>query len=181
VLEPLSEFEILDDVPGTYTFASYHNVNIFVWVSSATGVITDRIQRIVAKQVPANPKGLSTIHVMTPLATPPSPEARRGFADIARRWHDSIVSASLVIEREGFWGSALRSAVTGIQMLLANGDYPVKVHGNVAEAAAWVATNHFVRSGVKLDATELLAALESARSWTLERAQGPGTEMSQLA
>jgi hypothetical protein len=161
---------LIDQEPGLYTFAMYKNVNIFVWTGSAPGQLTDRIAQIVAGQVAQHPQGLSTVHVMTHLSSPPSPEARRGFAEIGKRFQASVVSVSLVIEREGFWGSAMRSAVTGVQLLLQRADYPIKVHASVNETAAWMPMHHMARSGVKLDTVEFHAALKAVRAYTLDTA-----------
>lgn len=171
MFQPEAGFDVLDEEPGVYVFAAYSNVNILAWVGAATGEITDRYQHIVARQVPASPRGLSTVHIMTPLSAPPTSEARRGFAEVARRYESSIVSASLVIEREGFWGSAMRSALTGIQLLLAPGDYPIKVHASIHECAAWMPRNHAARSGVKLDPGLLLHALDGVRARAIDHAK----------
>jgi hypothetical protein len=170
VLPTPSGFRVIDEEPNVYALAMYKNVNIFVWVGAARGDITDRFMQIVAAQMPHHPNGLSTVHVMTHLSAPPSAEARRGFAEIAKRFLHSVVSVSLVIEREGFWGSAMRSAVTGVQLLLQRADYPVKVHASVEETAQWMPTQHAARSGIKLDPGEFLTALRSARAYTLAQA-----------
>ncbi len=171
MLQPYLGFSVVDEEPGVFVFATYSNVNILVWVGSASGAITDRIERIVAQQVPANPQGLSTVHVMTTLSTPPDAEARHGFAETARRWEHTIMCVSLVIEREGFWGSAMRSALTGIQMLVSPGHYPIKVHSSIAEAAVWLPKNHLARSGVKLDPEDFLSVLHAVRERAMEHAK----------
>jgi hypothetical protein len=171
VFQPEAGFDVVDEEPGVYVFAVHSNVNIMVWVGAATGEITDRYQHIVARQVPVSPRGLSTVHIMTALAEPPTSEARRGFADVARRFESSIVSAALVVEREGFWGSAMRSAITGIQLLFAPGNYPMKVFAGVGEAAAWMPRQHSARSGVKLDPALFRAVLEGVRNRALEQAR----------
>jgi hypothetical protein len=171
VFQPVGGFDLVDEEPGVYAFGVHANVNIMAWVGAATGEITDRYQHIVARQVPASPRGLSTVHIMTPLSAPPTSEARRGFAETARRYESSIVCAALVIEREGFWGSAMRSAITGIQLLLAPGDYPIKVHASVEDAATWLPRNHSARSGVRLDPGMLLMALHGVRSHAIEQAK----------
>jgi hypothetical protein len=168
---------LIDEEPGLYTFSMHRNVNIFVWTGSARAEVTDRIAQIVASQVTQRPEGLSTVHVMTHLSSPPSSEARRGFAEIGKRFQASIVSVSLVIEREGFWGSAMRSAVTGVQLLLSRADYPIKVHGSVAETAAWMPMHHMARSGVRLDTVEFHAALRTVRAYTIEKAS-PSSELA---
>lgn len=170
-MPPNSDFVLVDEEPGTFVFVTYANVNIYVWVDSATGPIADRLEQHVARQVPQSPNGLSTVHVMTDTAGPPTPDARRGFAETALRWEKSIRCVSLVIERQGFWGSALRSAVTGIQMLLKRVDYPVEVHASIGETAAWLPSRHHARSGIKLDPAGLLKALQSARAYA--KAQVP--------
>jgi hypothetical protein len=183
VLPTQSGFRVIDEEVGVYTLAMHKNVNIFVWVGGARGDITERYARIVAEQVPGNPNGLSTVHVMTHLSAPPSVEARRGFAEVAKRFKESIVCASLVIEREGFWGSAMRSAVTGVQLLLQRADYPVKVHASIEETVAWMPMHHLARSGVRLDPGELYLALKGTRSYTMAQAEAVGidTELSRSA
>jgi hypothetical protein len=181
VFQPHTGFDVVDEEPGVYVFATHANVNILAWAGGATGAITARYADIVARQVPASPRGLSTVHVMTPLSVPPTPEARRTFADVAKRWESSIMCASLVIEREGFWGSAMRSAITGIQLLLAPGDYPIKVHANVAECAAWLPRNHFARCGVRIDPAAFLEAMEAARRLAMDTAKALRPELSHSA
>jgi hypothetical protein len=128
-----------------------------------------------------SPQGLSTVHVMTESAGPPTHEARRGFAETGRRWEKSIRCVSLVIEREGFWGSALRSAVTGIQMLLNRANYPIEVHASIAETAAWLPSRHFARSGVRLDPGGLLNALHSARTYAKQQAKLSSPSLAESA
>jgi hypothetical protein len=181
VFQPQAGFDLVDEEPGVYVFGAHANVNIMAWVGSATAEITDRYQHIVARQVPASPRGLSTVHIMTAMSTPPTPEARRGFAEIARRYESSIVCASLVIEREGFWGSAMRSAITGIQLLLAPGDYPIKVHASIYECASWMPRNHSARSGIKLDPALLLGALAGVRNRALDHAKLLAPEVSHVS
>lgn len=171
VQQPLSSFDLVDEEPGVFAFATYSNVNILVWTDSATGAITERYEQHVARQVPLSPHGISTVHVITESARPPTLEARRGFAETGRRWEKSICCVSVVIERQGFWGSALRSAVTGIQMVLRRAEYPVEVHANISETAAWLPIRHHARSRVRLDSVALLQALEGVRAYTLERAK----------
>jgi hypothetical protein len=180
VFQPQAGFDLVDEEPGVYVFGAHANVNIMA-VGSATAEITDRYQHIVARQVPASPRGLSTVHIMTAMSTPPTPEARRGFAEIARRYESSIVCASLVIEREGFWGSAMRSAITGIQLLLAPGDYPIKVHASIYECASWMPRNHSARSGIKLDPALLLGALAGVRNRALDHAKLLAPEVSHVS
>lgn len=181
MLQSPARFTVIDEEPGIYAFATHKNVNLIVWVGGARGETTDRIQELVAAQMPSSPHGLSTVHVMTHLSQPPSAEARSGFAEIARRWEDTIVSVSLVVEREGFWGAAMRSAVTGVQMLLQRGGYPVKVHASVAETAAWMPQHHLARSGVRLEPGEFLAALEGVRSYAIDKAESLSDAASDLS
>jgi hypothetical protein len=181
VIPSQSGFRLIDEEPNVYTFAMHRNVNIYVWVGAARGDITDRSKQIVAEQVPQYPQGLSTVHVMTHLAAPPTPEARRGFAEIGERFQSSVISVSLVIEREGFWGSAMRSAVTGVQLLMGRADYPVKVHASVEETAVWMPTQHAQRSGVRLDPGEFLTALRSVRAYTVAQAESHHADLSRSA
>jgi len=176
-----SGFTLLDEVPGIVSFGAHENINIFVWTGAATEAITDRMARIVARQVAAESRGLSTIHVMTMLARPPTPEARAGFAAVAKRWQDTIVSVSLVFEREGFWGSAMRSAITGVMLLLPKGRYPLKVHRSIHEAAAWLPEQHAARSGVKIASSTLLAVITGLRTRALEQARQVSADVSQTA
>ena len=181
MFQPHTGFDVVDEEPGVYVFAAHANVNILAWVGAATGAITARYAEIVARQVPASPRGLSTVHLMTPYSMPPTSEARRVFAQVAKDWESSVMCCSLVIEREGFWGSAMRSAITGIQLLFAPGGYPIKVHANIAECAAWLPRNHYARCGVKLEVSAFLAALDATRNRAIEQAKATRPELSHSA
>ena len=159
---------VLYQEPNTVVFSAFQSVNIFVWTGSATDDTTRAIGRIVEGQLRRDAaRRLSTVHVMTQLATPPTSEARAGFAQIAKRWEHTISAVSLVFEREGFWGSAMRSAITSVLMLLPTGQYPIKVHRSIDETASWLPRQHQVGGGEKMGTGPLLRALEETRDIAL--------------
>ena len=106
--------------------------------------------------------GVSGVQLITHGAGMPTAGARTALAEQARKFSDGTVAVAVVIEQAGFFGSAMRSAVTGIQML-AKAAFPIKVFRSVQEVAAWLPGPHAERTGTVLDPARLEAVLETVR------------------
>jgi hypothetical protein len=155
--------EVLDSEPGVFWYGGWKNLNIAVWENSASRSAVERLDRIVPARVKALSQRLSTVHIATPGAGVPSSDARAAFADAAKRWAEITGCVSVVIEHAGFAASALRSAVTGIQLVSGAG-FPMRAHKSIDEAVPWLVETHAQTTTVKLAAAELLAVLQAARA-----------------
>jgi hypothetical protein len=153
----------LDAEPGEFWCGAWMNVNIAVWRASASRAAVERLDRTVPERVQALSQRLSTVHIATPRAGVPGADARAAFAEAAKRWAHTTGCVSVVIEHAGFAASALRSAVTGVQ-LVSGAVFPMRAHKSIDEAVPWFVEAHAQTTGVKLPAEELSRVLQSARA-----------------
>lgn len=158
-----AELVTLDAQPGEFWFGGWQNIKIAVWHAQATDDAVRRLERTTAQAVLAHPEGLSTIHIVTETAGVPTAEARAAFSRILERFGDGIACVSVVIELTGFWGSALRSAITSVRMLAPN-KLVFKVNSAVEAVPAWLPAAHARATQVRLNSQQLLAILQDARS-----------------
>jgi len=156
-------FTIAAELPSEMLMAAYKNLNIIVWYGSASAAAVDMIDEATVGRVRDCPTGISAIHVVLPTAGLPSAEARDGLVRSGKRWAAQLACVAVVIERKGFWASAMRGAVTGIQMLIPR-TYVSQVHDSLEQAAEWLPPHHAKRTGVQLSAAELLSVMGRVRN-----------------
>jgi hypothetical protein len=159
--EPL-DLTTLDSEPRAFWYGAWKNVNIAVWEQAATREFVGRIDRFIPVRFKAHPERLSTVHIATAASGAPDADARAEFAAAAKRWPHVTGCVAVVIEHKGFAASALRSAVTGIQ-LVSGLAFPLRSHRTLEEAVPWLVEAHAKTTTVELDPDELLRALQSAR------------------
>src|SRR5262249_24461328 len=140
-LPPTPELTTLEHEPGTFWYGAWKDVNIAVWQRSATGSAVTRIDRTVPGRIKALPGRHSTVHIALATAGTPEPDARAAFAESAKRWIDVTCCVAVVLEQTGFLASAIRSAVTGIQ-LISGTQFPLRVHRSIEEAVPWFVEMH---------------------------------------
>ena len=157
-----AELITLDAEPGEFWFGAWQNVKLAVWHARATGDAVKRLQRTTAEALAEHPEGISTVHIVAETAGIPSAEARAAFSRILERYGQGIHCVGVVIELTGFWGSALRSAITSIRMLSPN-KFVLRVHSAVEAVPAWLPAPHARATGVRMNAGQLLEVLREAR------------------
>ena len=156
------EFKIIAERPGEMVTAAYKNVHIMVWYGNPTVESIDMLDTVTVDRVRECPSGISAIHVVLPSTGLPSNAARDGLVQSGKRWSAHLACVAVVIERKGFWGSAMRGAVTGIQ-LLAPRTFVSQVHDSIEQAVEWPPPPHLKRTGVQLDPAELLSVIQRVR------------------
>jgi hypothetical protein len=156
-------FTIATERPSEMLMVTYKNLNVIVWYGSASGAAIEMIDEVTATLVRDCPTGISSIHVVLPTSGLPSAEARDGLVRSGKRWAAQLACVGVVIERKGFWASAMRGAVTGIQMLIPR-TYASQVHDSLEQAAEWLPPHHVKRTGVQLEAAEVLSVIKRARN-----------------
>ena len=158
-----SEVVTLATDPGHLWFGGWRAVNIGVWGPNAAVKHVTMIDRTNVARTEAHPTGLSTVHVITPKATPPDAEVREALNQMHAAWGHTVACAAIVIERGGSAGLAMRGAITTMT-LMAPKNYRVKVFETVEEAAPWVSEQHTRVTQFSMLASELLGALQHARA-----------------
>jgi hypothetical protein len=150
----------IDDVRDVLSIVTCENVNALIWYGAATPAAMASIHALMQQRAALWPQGQTIMHVITDTAGLPDAYARKAFVELLNTWSASIACISTVIERAGFKGSAMRSVVTGVHMLCGT-PFPQAVHRSLSEAAIWLVRPHVERTGVKLDPSELRAALQT--------------------
>lgn len=142
--------------------AAYRNVLITSWTAQGTGELIAAMQRPLAEFIAQHPEGISNVHIIAaglPLATS---EARAALGVLMKKHDGDLACVGTVLEGTGFWASATRSMIMGLQ-LLASSSFPMRTFGSDAELTAWLPKPHAQRTGVALEATELERAMAEAR------------------
>lgn len=88
----------------------------------------------------------------------PDSEMRSRMAALLREV--PLFGMAVVVDRRGFFGSAIRSMVTGV-LMIARPSFRVRVFGDADEACAWLALQS---ERPPLDASALSAALRELRA-----------------
>lgn len=112
------------------------NVHLSLYLTTPTVSLLDVDQRhheALAKQV----GGTVVLTVARHGLALPDDGARRRAAELVRHNATFVRRSASVIEGDGFWASAARSAVTAV-FVFARQPYPSRVFGLVDEAAAWL-------------------------------------------
>ena len=160
-----SELTLLAAEPADYALFRFQSIAINVWRSQpnerGVKVLTDLTQ----ESLSVCPKGISSIHCIESGAGVPTSEARRGLRDIATRYESHIACVGVILYGEGFWASAIRSAVAGILLVGPKPAFPLRMYASAQELTAWLPELHQQRTGIAVDASLLLEMIERARSY----------------
>jgi hypothetical protein len=95
------------------TLARWQNVVIYVWVSAPSIANLQRLERA-SDQAFARFGPLGSVSISPPGAVLPDEKARRYAADQMRRTEHQTLATAVIVEAEGFAGSAARAALTAI-------------------------------------------------------------------
>jgi hypothetical protein len=153
---------LIDEEPGKYRFCRWQGNNIVVWFGPAGGETVQRLDRM----IPEQPAGTmrSDVHVVLQGSGLPTSEARAGFVGMMKRMEGQLACVGVVIEGGGFWASAMRSAVTGLN-ILAPRPITMRVLGSIDDLVGWLPAEHERRTGVALDGDMLRQAVQEARDF----------------
>lgn len=142
---------------GQYSCWLYRNVAINLWLAEPTLTGVAAITALTAERQSECPEGVASVHWLVPGVTLPSAKVRAALSDVLVRFPGHVTSVSVVFETEGFFASAMRSAVTGIG-LLSPKSIPMRVFGSLHDFARWLPDIHVRATGVQLTSSELTDA-----------------------
>jgi hypothetical protein len=156
------KIELIDEDPGKYRLCRWQGSNIVVWFGPAGGETVQRLDRM----IPEQPAGTmrSDVHLVLQGSGLPTAEARAGFVGMMNRMEGHLACVGVVIEGGGFWASAMRSAVTGLNML-APRPIAMRVLGSIDDLVSWLPVEHKRRTGVTLDGDALRQAVQESRDF----------------
>jgi hypothetical protein len=154
--------QLIERAPGRL-FVAHGNLLIVIWTAQGTGPLIDELARVTAAFSRNHPEGFSSVHVITkglPLATS---EARDRLIALIRRYGNQLACVGTVLEGSGFWASATRSFIVGLQIVTPI-SFKMQIYASAREVAAWLPEPHARRTGVSLDSEEIERAIMQFRT-----------------
>jgi len=108
------------------------------------------------------PKGFGLVCTSQPNLSLPTQEVRRESAYMLQANRGRVLAAAVVVGGDGFWASAARSVITGIN-LVATPPYPIKIFDEVMPASGWLAPQVPNLPGGSFALTTAIRELSEAR------------------
>ncbi|MGK4001382.1 hypothetical protein WMF31_02070 [Sorangium sp. So ce1036] len=105
--------------------------------------------------------GIGHLAVADPQVSLPPPEVRKTAIRVFEEHPTAVSAVAVAFEGQGFFASAVRSAVTGL-MLLAKPRIPIRPCGSVADAVAFL-SRYVTVSGAPLEPRLCIDAVEELR------------------
>jgi hypothetical protein len=159
----VSEAPLLAASPGEYAFYRFGNLAINVWTAQPTGPAVRRLTELTVESRRKCPEGISSVHWIMQGVALPTPEARAELRQLATRHGDHIACVGVVLNGEGFWASAVRSALMGILLVGPKAAFPLRLYGSAEELAEWLPGEHVRRTHTYLDRATLLSRIDEVR------------------
>lgn len=160
----MSVLELRGEHPGAMRFWAFKNIGICAWSGQATQTAMQIVIQSVEGLLTSRTESCSYIHMIAHGVPLPEAAARSAMIELMRRQEARTACAAIVIYGAGFWTSAMRSAVTGIRVLVPR-SFDYRIHGSVAEVLEWFPKQHARRTGVDVSVGELEVALMQVQSW----------------
>jgi hypothetical protein len=159
---PPTSLEVLGQATG-YLFSAHRNVLIACWTAQGTTPLVEAFGHVLDSFVTQHAEGVSTVHVISaglPLATA---GAREVLSALMKKHGVVMACVGTVLEGTGFWASATRSMIVGLQLLAPN-SVAMRTYASIAEVAAWLPKPHAQRTGIVLEPPELEQSIATARA-----------------
>jgi hypothetical protein len=159
------ELVSLASKPGEYAFFRHQNAAINVWLSTPTRSGVSVLHELTQASRRACPEGISSIHWLERGSGVPTAGARAALAELSTQFAQHIAGVGvLLLSGDGFWASALRSALSGILQNLPNARFPLRFFGAPEELAEWLVPIHEHKTHTRLDPALLVQRVGEARS-----------------
>jgi hypothetical protein len=157
-----AELQAVSSFPGIYSSFAWKNIGITFWFGPVTLESCNPYERGCRAQIEQHPEGLSSVNIMVPGGSSlPSAEARAEIGRIVRDLGKHAAAMPIIVPGTGFWASAMRSLVAALAMMRPR-ETQLQVFGTARELAEWLPPIHVARTGVQLQAAELLSVLQAA-------------------
>jgi hypothetical protein len=159
--------QILAEGEG-YLFAAHHNVLITCWTAQGTGPLIATLGTALGAFIARHPEGVSNVHVIAaglPLATN---EARDALGVLMKLHGAQLACVGIVLEGTGFWASATRGLIVGLQLMVRN-LFAIRTCATVSELVDWLPKEHAGRTGIALDPKQFARAIADARARSVAR------------
>lgn len=156
-------------VPGRYVAATVREIVTFYWAGDAERSSMQFLAQVLDKLTANGTKHASALHVVHERVALPNAEVRGELISMLQDYARITGCVGVVLLGSGFWASAMRSALTGIRMIMPMGAPPLKFAQSVDEILPWFCATHEERTGLAPNPAQLGGALKHLR----DLAEGP--------
>lgn len=153
-------FRWTDTEPGVCAIGVRQNLTVIVWWTQATAPAVERVARL-TRDVCAEHRAMSNIHLIRDGALVPTSQARTGFVQMMRDHADQLSNVGVVVGGSGFWASMMRSAITGMRFVSPQ-TFELRLHGRAHEILNWLPRAHELRCSASLPHEALASILAEA-------------------
>lgn len=157
---PAAQFRWVDTEAQVCAMGMRENLTVIVWWTQATAAAVERVARL-TRDVCAEHRTFSNIHLIRDGALAPTPGARAGFIQMIKDCADQLANAAVVVGGSGFWAGMMRSAVTGMRFVTPR-TFEMRLHGEPQEILGWLPQAHLSRCGSQLPHETLAELLDQA-------------------
>jgi hypothetical protein len=142
--------------PG-FLLARWKNLSLQLWGAEVSASRLDRCGELNDLVLSTHPDRLVTVAVALPSASPRLGSVERAkIGELSRRQRGKTLAAVQIVDGTGFWASAVRAMLVGLNMM---SETSQRVFADDARAAEWVARSGFVDASSR----DVLDALADAR------------------
>ena len=166
------DFALEAHVPGRYVAATTRDIVAFHWVGDAERSAIQLLEQLLDRQTASRTKPASALHIVHPRVGLPNAEVRGALISLLEAYARTMGCVGVALLGTGFWASAMRSALTGIRMIVPMGALPMRFAQDVDELLPWFCATHQERSGHALHPASIQAVLHELR----DLAEGPATK-----
>ncbi|MET0390422.1 MAG: hypothetical protein ABW321_30905 [Polyangiales bacterium] len=135
------------------------NVLITIWATPATVPLIAQFAKLAEKLNEIYPR-TSAAHIMLETAGMPSGDARKALEELSDRFESRVACVATMITGAGFWPSALRGLVTGMQVVQRK-PFKANTFATVPPLAAWLAAQNQIATSVECGVVTLEKTLSS--------------------
>lgn len=122
----------------THYIAIWRNIMFAGFSGSVESHMLRSMGAAVLHQLERYPSGIGLVVVAEPGCRPPAAALREEMLALRRRTVDRTLGIAFVLRGEGFAASALRAAITGIQIVIRS-SFPEKVFSDPSQGIDWIA------------------------------------------
>ena len=156
------ELRLLDEEPGAFQFFAWRNITIFVWLTTPEAAHIDRLVKMGEARIASASGKLSDVHLVTREVGLPDADARAALLEASRAGGPHLAAVAVWLAGSGFWASAVRSFVTGMNVVLRE-PFELRMFAELEELTEWLPAVHESRTGIAISPPRLLGMLRRAQ------------------
>jgi hypothetical protein len=156
------ELRLIDQEPGRCAFFAWKNITIMVWLALPDVAEVERLVRMGKGRASETPGKLSDVHLIARKMGLPDAAARSALITATRSGSPHLAAVGVWLAGSGFWVSAVRSFVTGLNVVV-RGPFELRMFADLDALAEWLPPIHESRTGVAVTPAQLLDVLRRAQ------------------